>query len=260
MGDEACNSARFKRAKIGATTRRTGIGLAGHRIQQIVETQRTVVVISILLALGVASSALAQDKGSAAASGFYGGVSMRDHATESAGITLGPANSVWTRFVTPTADDTASRALVFGGYRFRNDIAVEASFNTVDQYSLRPDNIGGRRGVGLNFGSNSGLGELATRSWNVDVFTSWTFYRSLALYGRVGYAQSETVPVFGPTPIYTDNRRPRDGVNVGVGLRYDMNPSLGLRVEYARFGRFVGELGSTLPDTDQVSVGLQMRF
>ena len=227
------------------------------------KTQRTAAVISILLALGVAGLAHAQDKSAqdqSAASGFYGGVSMRDHASESAGLTLGPASSVWSRYVTPMADDSASRALVFGGYRFRNDISVEASFSTVDQYALRPDNAAGRRGVGLNFGSNSGLGELATRSWNVDVFTSWTFYRSLALYGRVGYAQSETVPVFGPTPIFTDSRRPRDGVNVGVGLRYDMNSSLGLRVEYARFGRFVGELGSTLPDTDQVSVGLQMRF
>jgi hypothetical protein len=224
------------------------------------KTQRAAAFISILLALWLASSARAEDKGSAAASGFYGGVSWRDHATESAGLTLGPASSVWSRYVAPTADDTAARSLVFGGYRFRNDISVEASFSTVDQYALRPDNAGGRRGVGLNFGSNSGLGELAGRSWNVDVFTSWTFYRSLALYGRVGYAQSETGPVFGPTPIFTDGRRPRDGVNVGVGLRYDMNPSLGLRVEYARFGRFAGELGSTLPDTDQVSVGLQMRF
>ena len=130
----------------------------------------------------------------------------------------------------------------------------------MDQYALRPDGIGGLRGVGLNFGSNSAFGELATRSWNLDVFTSWTFYRSLALYGRVGYGQSETIPTLGSTPIFGDSRRLRDGVNVGVGLRYDMNPSLGLRVEYARFGRFVGEIGATLPDTDQVSFGLQMRF
>jgi hypothetical protein len=228
--------------------------------QEIVKIQSTAALISILLALGVVSSVHAQDKALAAVNGFYGGVSLRDHATESGGLTLGPASSVWSRYVAPTTDDSATRALVFGGYRFRNDVAVEASFSTVDQYALRPDNAVGRRGVGLNFGANSGLGELAGRSWNVDVFTSWTFYRSLALYGRVGYAQSDTVPVFGPTPVFTDSRRPRDGVNVGVGLRYDMNPSLGLRVEYARFGRFVGELGSALPDTDQVSVGLQMRF
>ena len=49
-------------------------------------------------------------------------------------------------------------------------------------------------------------------------------------------------------------------MNVGVGLRYDMNSALGLRVEYARFGRFAGEIGTGLPDTDQVSFGVQLRF
>jgi hypothetical protein len=43
-------------------------------------------------------------------------------------------------------------------------------------------------------------------------------------------------------------------------MRYDMNSALGLRVEYARFGRFAGEIGTSLPDTDQVSVGVQFRF
>ena len=90
------------------------------------------------------------------------------------------------------------------------------------------------------------------------MFTSWTFYRSLALYGRVGYGQSETLPALGT--ITVDRTRPRDGMNVGVGLRYDMNSSLGLRVEYARFGRFAGEIGTGLPETDQVSFGVQLRF
>ena len=183
---------------------------------------------------------------------------MRDHATEGTGIILGPATSIWNRYAAPTADDSAARALVFGGYRWRNDIALEASFSSIDQYALRPDIAGARRGVGLNFGSNSGLGEPAARSWNLDVFTSWTFYRSLALYGRVGYGQSETVPALGTVAV--DRNRPRDGVNVGVGLRYDMNSALGLRVEYARFGRFAGEIGTGLPDTDQVSFGVQLRF
>ena len=103
---------------------------------EIVKTQRTAVVISILLALGAGHGVHAQDRNSAAATGFYGGVSMRDSATEGAGVILGPATSVWSRYVAPTADDSSPRALVFGGYRFRNDIAVEASFNSVDQYAL----------------------------------------------------------------------------------------------------------------------------
>ena len=223
--------------------------------------QSITVVISILLAFGVAASARADDRVAAAATGFYGGVSVRDRTTEGVGVTLGPTSSAWNRFVAPAADDTLPRALVFGGYRWRNDIAVEASFNSVDQYALRPDAAGSGRGVGLNFASDEGLGRVPTRSWNVDVFTSWTFYRALALYGRVGYGQSETLPSFGAvSATVPDSRHLRDGVNVGVGLRYDMNSALGLRVEYARFGRFAGEIGTSLPDTDQVSLGVQLRF
>jgi len=226
-----------------------------------VKNQINTPFISILLAFGIAASAQAEDRVGAVPTGFYGGVSLRDQATESAGIALGPASSVWNRYVAPIADDSSPRALVFGGYRWRNDIAVEASFNSVDQYALRPDALGRRGGVGLNFGSTEGLGQPTTRSWNVDVFTSWTFYRALALYGRVGYGQSETLPSFGAvSPAVQDSRRLRDGVNVGLGMRYDMNSALGLRVEYARFGRFAGEIGTSLPETDQVSVGVQLRF
>jgi len=57
-----------------------------------------------------------------------------------------------------------------------------------------------------------------------------------------------------------DVRRLRDGVNYGLGLRYDMNSVLGLRLEYGRFGRFAGEIGNGLPETDQVTVGVQFRF
>ena len=141
-------------------------------VVQIVKNQRTAFFISILLAFGVVASAHADDRVGAVPTGFYGGVSLRDRAAESAGIALGPASSVWNRYAAPIADDSSPRALVFGGYRWRNDIAVEASFNSVDQYALRPDALGSRGGVGLNFGSNEGLGQLTTRSWNVDVFTS----------------------------------------------------------------------------------------
>ena len=50
-------------------------------------------------------------------------------------------------------------------------------------------------------------------------------------------------------------------MNYGVGLRYDVTPALGLRVEYARFGRFAGEsLNGFLPESDQVQFGMQFRF
>lgn len=204
----------------------------------------------------------ADEHSAAPVNGFYGGVSLRDRATEGAGISFGPAASVWNRYAAPTVDDTSSRALVFGGYRWRNDVAVEASFSSLDRYALRPADAGGmRQGVGLSIPASAGISDLQTHGWNVDVFTSWTFYKAFALYGRLGYAQADTAPLFGSTAsVAPDIRRLRDGVNYGLGVRYDMNSALGLRLEYGRFGRFVGEIGNTLPETDQVTFGVQFRF
>ncbi len=220
-------------------------------------------LFSIPLALGLIAPAQADDRVPAATSGFYGGVSLRDRAQEGMGLTIGNASSVWSRYATPTVDDTSQRTLVFGGYRFGNDVAVEASFNAIDKYALKPsDTLGGGRGIGLNFGSGNGFSDAPNRTWNLDVYTSWAFYRAFALYGRVGYAQSEGPREIGVlTSTTPDGRRLRDGVNYGLGVRYDMNSALGLRLEYGRFGRFAGEVGNgLLPESDQVTFGVQFRF
>ena len=212
------------------------------------------ILLSILgaaLTIGTAAPAFAQD-------GFYGGVSMRDHGAESSGLILGDQPLAWSRFTAPVADDADQRSLVFGGYRWKNNVAVEAALNTADKYALRPGNTGLTvgPGVGLN------LGDFTTRSWNADVYTSWEMIRRLSLYGRLGYAQNDLRPFVSSASLFqSDPRRQRDGVNYGVGLRYDVTHSLGLRVEYARFGRFAGEMiGSGMPDSDQVSIGVQFRF
>src|SRR5207253_8519279 len=97
-----------------------------------------------------------------AQSGFYGGVSMRDHGAESGGLMLGDQPLAWSRFTTPVSDDADQRSLVFGGYRWKNDLAVEAAFNTADKYALRPSRAGLTVGPGLGLT----LGDFATRTWN----------------------------------------------------------------------------------------------
>lgn len=208
-------------------------------------------MLGAALAIGAAAAAFAQN-------GFYGGVSTRDRGAESGGLMLGSQPLAWNRFAAPVADDANPRSLVFGGYRWKNDMAVEAAFNSTDKYALRPSNTGLTIGPGLGLS----LGEVTTRSWNADVYTSWEMIRRLSLYGRLGYAQSDLRPLFsGASLVQGDPRRQRDGVNYGVGLRYDVTYSLGLRVEYARFGRFAGEtIGGGMPDSDQVSIGVQYRF
>lgn len=212
-------------------------------------------MLGTALAIGAGLPAQAQ-------SGFYGGVSMREGGATVGGLVLGDLPSVWNRFtapVAPVADDN-QRSLVFGGYRWHNDVAVEAAINTAttDQYALRPStNLSAGPGLGLS------LNDVASRSWNADVYTSWEMIRRLSLYGRVGYAQSDLHPLFsGASLVQGDPRRQLTGVNYGIGLRYDVTHSLGLRVEYARFGRFAGEtpLSGGMSDSDQLTIGVQYRF
>lgn len=224
--------------------------------------QQVVKLFTFALAAGCAAHASAQQFGTARSqttppeTGFYGGIALRDNAQETSGVSLGRLTSAWGKFVAPTADETGSRALLFGGYRWRNDIALEAAIGSAENYALVPY---GHRGVGLSL---AGTGDTtAPRTWNADVYTSWSFKPSFALYGRLGYIQSESNAGFAPGLSSIDSRRLRDGMNYGVGLRYDVTPSLGLRLEYARFGRFAGEsLSGFMPESDQVQFGMQFRF
>lgn len=216
------------------------------------------VTIAIGLSLAASAGAVAQPAPAVAeAAGFYGGVSLRNSGREADGLSFGHLNSVWSRFALPTMEDAGARTLAYGGYRWANDLSVEAALATVDRYSLQPSLPGSRRGVGLALGNDV---EVGGKTWNVDLFTSWEFRKSLSLYGRLGYAQSDPLPAYLPGFV-GDVRRNRDGVNYGLGLRYDMSPALGLRLEYARFGRLPGEsLTGVLPENDQVQLGVQFRF
>jgi opacity protein-like surface antigen len=218
-----------------------------------------VVVAALLASLG-AVPGLAQERAAPPdAGGFYGGVALRDAGVDRAGIDLGHLASTWGRFVSPVGDSIASRALVFGGYRWANDVAIEGSFSTVDRYALRPLDTATPRGVGLSLSATPAL---ASRTWNADVYTSYSFRKSFALYGRLGYTQGDAVPGYALAALPpSESRRLRDGVNYGLGVRYDVSPALGLRLEYARFSRFAGEaIAGPLPDSDQLQLGMQFRF
>ena len=207
---------------------------------------KQILAVAFCAVATVSSGALAQVRPvePAAQPGFYGGVALRDEGRDAAGINLGHLASTWGRFASPVSDDAARRALVFGGYRWANDVAVEGAISTADRYALRPFDATVRRGVGLSLASTP---DIASRTWNADVYTTWSLRKSFSLYGRLGYAQSEAVPGYG--------------MNYGVGLRYDVTPALGLRLEYARFSRFAGEaVTGPLPDSDQVQFGMQFRF
>jgi opacity protein-like surface antigen len=218
------------------------------------KTRFSAIIVAVAASIAVAMPAVGAELRVPGISDFYGGVALRTPGADGMGVTLGHLSNEWVRFAFPSADDgTGSRTLMFGGYRWRNDFALEAAVETSERYALQRKDGTGRGGVGLAL---PGLAqEAAARSWNVDLYGSWAFWRSLSLYGRFGYAQADGAVAL------TDPRRARDGVNYGVGLRYDMTRSLGLKLEYARFGHPAGDpVGTTLPESDQVQFGLQYRF
>ena len=201
-----------------------------------------------LVSAGTAGVACAADT----SSGFYGGIWFRDSGAEQ-GVAIGEAGNVG-RFESSLGSATAPQAMLFGGYRWSNDLAVEAALGSANGYRLS-----GGGGVGLLLPPGS---DDAARSWNLDVYGSWAFWRRFSLYGRLGYAQSDAPPSYAASIAAASvDRRQRDGLSYGVGLRYDINRSLGLKLEYARVATHGLDAGSfALPDGDQVQFGLQFRF
>jgi hypothetical protein len=139
----------------------------------------------LVFALGAALAspgafAAAGDSPPQGSSGFYGGVSIRDAGVETSGVRLGHLNSAWGRFASPVAPDaTAHQSLAFGGYRFGNDVAVEGSLSTSESYALRPFDSARRGGVGLSLTASQP--DLATHTFNADVYTSWSLRNSVSL-------------------------------------------------------------------------------
>jgi hypothetical protein len=87
------------------------------------------------------------------------------------------------------------------------------------------------------------------------------------VYGRVGYEQPYGTPQLGAGSSLTDvSKRQPLGLNYGIGLRYDLNPAMGVRFEWARPYRNANVTATGVSDPrpneapDQVSVGIQFKF
>ena len=164
--------------------------------------------IAALIASLAAGSALGgvARAADAPSGGFYGGIALRDGGAQQ-GVAIGNAGNLQ-RFGSPLGDVWASQALVFGGYRWRNELSLEAALGSGAGYRLP-----GRGGVGLMLPQGYDQG---ARAWNLDVIGNWGFWRSFSLYGRLGYAQSDMAPQYGTSIASPIDRRQRDGLSYGA--------------------------------------------
>ena len=154
------------------------------------------------------------------ASGFYGGLSMRDRGTDSGGPSVRPPFARVEQVHVAVGATTTAHA--------RSPSAAIAGVTTsLSKLPWRPL-IASRfdpmapHSPGMGFALANGT-KPAAKTWNVDVYTSWGFAKRFSLYGRLGYIQNESAPSFPANALVGDVRRIRDGVNYGLGLRYDVN-------------------------------------
>src|SRR5262245_37329696 len=92
------------------------------RLRLNMKIQSIASVISISLALGLVTQASAAEFADVPkADGFYGGVSMRDSVSGGSGVNFGSASTIGlTRYPTVVGDDSTTRSLAYGGYRWSN--------------------------------------------------------------------------------------------------------------------------------------------
>jgi len=183
------------------------------------------------------------------AQGFYGGFNVRPKDLDPGMALIMPESLSWLK---PTGEEPSQQAMVYGGYRLHPDLGFEAALTHSQRLGLRFDP--------KSFGLTSG--DPTSRVWNLDVYTSWSLQPRFAVYGRLGYEQPSATAQLSPGTSAVDSvsRRQMVGLNYGVGLRYDLNPGMGVRFEWARPYR-AGVTDLPRPaDADQVSVGLQFRF
>lgn len=193
-----------------------------------------------------------------AQNGFYGGYADRQQQLHG-----GPApGTAWSKLAPVAKEEAAGGTLLYGGYRFREAFAVEAalsSLQTSSSLGLRLDPRSLLPGAAKALG-----GEQRPQSWSLDVFTQWAIQPALSLYGRLGYGSGDGRLLSGASASAEagTRRSGREGFNYGIGLHYDLGRTLGLRLEYARYGFTLpgGELSKGLPESDQLAIGVQYRF
>jgi hypothetical protein len=117
---------------------------------------------------------------------------------------------------------------VFGGYRFGNGLAVEASANRIGRYDF-------------------GFATLSINDFNVSALYSLPVTGDLSVFGRLGYG---SLRVSDRNRLDDSGFKLDNGLIYGVGVNYQVTKNIGIR----------GEFRKPASDVDSIGVGVSFGF
>ncbi len=139
----------------------------------------------------------------------------------------------------------------FSGYQFESGLALGAALNTERRDTLI------RSSLGLKF---DGMRWADSRpSVNVDVVSAFNWRNSLSVFGKLGVGRGDNrlTPEWASASAAALDRT---AISYGVGVRYDITSSLGLKLELTRGTRFGLDRLRTDVDADAVNFGIRWSF
>jgi OOP family OmpA-OmpF porin len=149
-------------------------------------------------------------------------------------------------------DDKDFGFKVFGGYQFNKNIAVEAGYFDLGEFSFRANTVP----------AGTLDGKIRIKGINLDLVGIIPFTDRFSAFGRVGVNYAEAKDSFsgtGAVNVTNPNPSERDtNYKFGLGVQYQLSDSLGVRAEAERYriNDAVGNHG----DIDLFSVGLLYKF
>ena len=166
-------------------------------------------------------------------------------ASQLTGINLPPSS------ISDDKSDTGYK--LFGGYQFNKNLAVEGGYFDLGQFGF----------TAITVPAGTLSGNIKLKGLNLDAVGKLPLADKFSVFGRLGlqYAQAkDTFSSSGAVPPPTNPSPSKNALNykAGVGVQYDFNRSMGMRIEAERYR--VDDAVGNKADINLVSVGLVYRF
>jgi OmpA-OmpF porin, OOP family len=152
------------------------------------------------------------------------------------------------------SDDSKGNAFkLFGGYKFNKNFAVEGGYFNLGEFGY----------TAVHPAPATLSGNIKLQGLNIDAVGMLPLQKKFSVFGRLGLTYTQAKDDFSssgaaPVPANPNPSKRALKYNAGLGVQYDFNRSLGMRLEAERY-RVDDAIGNN-GDINMYSVGLVYRF